>query len=170
MQNVLVNKQSLYNIRIEHLELLQAIEENEGELTPELEQALSLTAEAFQEKAISYGFVLKSFDNNVAIIQNEINRLTLLKQSAENKKELFKARLSEAMQEFGVEKIKTPTLSLSFRKSESVEIINEDLLPPFFKNAKIVETPDKALIKESIKAGQQVPGAQLVTKNNLQIK
>ncbi len=46
--------QSLYNIRQDHLVLLNEVEQGEGELTEELANALSITQEQFQEKAISY--------------------------------------------------------------------------------------------------------------------
>ena len=74
------------------------------------------------------------------------------------------------MQQFGVEKIETPTLKLSFRKSESVEIIDEKDVPGNFFETKTVSTVSKTKIKEAIKEGQTIPGAQLITKQNLQIK
>lgn len=165
-----IQKQSLYKIRIEHLELLQMIEDNEGEVTPELENELSLTQDLFQEKAISYGYILKTFDDSTSIIEAEIKRLQELKCKAEKRKELFKQRLSDAMIAFGVEKITTPTLTLSFRKSESVEILDEESIPESFTDTKEVTTISKTRIKEAIKQGITVPGAELITKQNLQVK
>lgn len=165
-----LEKHSLYQIRIDHLSLLQEIEDNDGELTDEVEQALVLTQDQFQEKAISYGFVLKTFDNTTSIIDAEIKRLMRLKERAEYHKGVFKQRLSEAMQQFGVEKINTPTLTLSFRKSESIEISDEDKVPDNFFDEKTVFTISKTRIKEAIKEGKQVPGAELISKQNLQVK
>lgn len=165
-----LQKHSLYQIRIDHLSLLQEIEDNDGELTDEVEQALVLTQDQFQEKAISYGFVLKTFDNTTSIIDAEIKRLMRLKERAEYHKGVFKQRLSEAMQQFGVEKINTPTLTLSFRKSESIEISDEDKVPDNFFDEKTVFTISKTRIKEAIKEGKQVPGAELISKQNLQVK
>jgi len=169
METVIQNK-SLYKIRIDHLSIMQEIEEMEGELTPELEQALSLTQEEFQEKAVSYGFIMKQFDNDAAIIEAEINRLRALLNKADQRKEMFKQRLSEAMQQFGVEKITTPLLKLSFRKSEAVEITDGESIPAEYYDEKIVTTLSKTRIKEAIKAGEIVTGAELVVKQNLQIK
>lgn len=165
-----LQKHSLYQIRIDHLSLLQEIEDNEGELTPEVSQALSLTEEQFQEKAISYGYILKTLDNTTSIIDAEIKRLMKLKERSERNKETFKERLSEAMQQFGVEKINTPTLTLSFRKSESIEISDEDKVPDNFFDQKTIFTISKTRIKEAIKEGKQVPGAELISKQNLQVK
>lgn len=165
-----LQKQTLYNIRIEHLSLLQEIEDNEGELTPELEEALSLTQEQFQDKALSYGFIIKSFENTANIIDAEIDRLKLLQDKAEKRAQLFKERISEAMQEFGVEKIDSPLLKLSFRKSEAVSIYDERMIPAGYLVERTVVDISKAKIKEAIKTGLTVPGAELVSKKNLQIK
>ena len=163
--------QTLYHIREEHLSILQQLEENNGELTPELETALSLTQEQFQEKAVSYGFVVKYFDTGASVVEAEIKRLQQLQEKLENKGEMFRQRLEGAMHQFGVEKIETPTLKISFRKSEVVEIIEADKLPATMldivpQSHKI----NKTKIKAAIKAGEDVPGAALVTRQNLQIK
>ncbi len=163
-------KQTLYGIRAEHLALLGEIEQNEGELTPELEQALSLTNEQFQEKAISIAYVIKHFKDNTEAIDAELARLQELKDRAVKRQEMLKTRLSDAMQEFGYEKITTPLLTLSFRKSESVEITDESKLPESCRKSKTVTTIDKIYIRDAIKMGDDVPGAQIVVKQNLQIR
>ncbi len=163
-------KQSLYDIRVEHLQLLDEIEQNEGELTPELEQALSLTNEQFQEKSISYGFVIKKFEDNISLIDLELARLYNLKDAAIKRRDLFKQRLSDAMQAFGFEKITTPLLTLSFRKSQSVEIYDEQKVPEDYWSVKTVRNVSKELIKSDLKRGIEVPGAQFIYKDNLQIK
>lgn len=113
---------SLYTIRQDHLTLLALIEEAEGELTPEIEGQLALTQEDFQNKAVSYAYVVKGFENTQEVIDKEIKRLTELKKKAAAREELFKNLLSDAMKQFGVEKIETPTLKLFFRKSSPVEL------------------------------------------------
>jgi hypothetical protein len=169
MELQLQNK-TLYNIRIDHLELLQAIEDNEGELTPELEQALQLTEAEFQSKAISYGYLIKTFDDSSTIIEKEMERLGAILDRVDKRKDLFKNILSGAMQQFGVEKIETPLLKLSFRKSEAVEIVDEKSIPGQYKTERITIAISKTEIKDAIKKGFDVPGAQLITKKNLQIR
>lgn len=116
---------SMFTIRQDHLTLLALIEEAEGELTPEMEQALSLTQEDFENKAVSYAYVVKGFENTQEVIDKEIKRLTELKKRAAAREELFKERLAEAMVQFGIEKIETPTIKLSFRKSSPVELADD---------------------------------------------
>lgn len=181
---------SMYNIRAEHLGLLKLIEEAEGELTPEIEQALALTVEEFQDKAVSYGFVVKSFEDVEEVLDKEIKRLTALKQKAVKRAETFKARLDEAMRQFGVEKITTPTLTLSYRKSNPVDLA-EDFEENFLKHVDIIAqvkegapsglgllveyfdikaTASKKRIGDALKAGTEIEGAKVVEKKNLQIK
>ena len=151
----LINK-SMYNIRVDHLELLKQIEENEGELTPELEESLQLTEEEFESKAISYGFVHKGFDDTIAVIDQEISRLTALKQKAQKRANTFKERLSEAMKQFGVEKIETPIIKLSFRKSKSVELADE-FEDNILKYVDIAPVVNENKIKAAKEAGEAVP-------------
>lgn len=181
---------SMYHIRAEHLGLLKEIEEAEGELTPEMEQALALTAEEFEDKAVSYGFVVKSFEDVEEVLDKEIKRLTALKQKATKRAETFKARLDEAMRQFGFEKIQTPSLTLSYRKSSPVELA-EDFEDKFLENvsieikpkdgapaniSKLIEYFDvkpavsKKRIGDALKTGLKIPGAATVEKKNLQIK
>jgi hypothetical protein len=74
------------------------------------------------------------------------------------------------MQLYGIEKVESSFLKLSFRKSESVEVINEAQLLPEFTTTKVTTTPNKTAIKEAIKRGEVVEGAVLVTNQNLQIR
>ncbi|HWJ24935.1 MAG TPA: siphovirus Gp157 family protein, partial [Flavisolibacter sp.] len=144
---MLPQTKSMYQIRGEHLGLLKLIEEAEGELTPEIEQAMILTAEEFEQKAISYGFVVKSFEDAEEVIENEIKRLQALKAKAGKRAERFKETLDKAMKEFGFEKIQTETLTLSYRKSKPVEL-DEDFAESFLSNVTVEVKP-----KEGAPAG-----------------
>lgn len=119
---MLPQTKTMYQIRGEHLGLLKLIEEAEGELTPELEQAMALTAEEFESKAISYGYVVKMHEDVEEVLDKEIKRLTELKKKAAKRADKFKDTLDKAMKEFGFEKIQTETLTLSYRKSKPVEL------------------------------------------------
>lgn len=181
---------SMYQIRGEHLGLLKLIEEAEGELTPEIEQAMILTAEEFEEKAISYGYIVKMHEDVEEILDKEIKRLTVLKAKAAKRAENFKNRLDVAMNEFGIEKIQTPALTLSYRKSKPVELVegfDDDFLSHVSIEikpkegapahiSKLIEyfdcqaAPSKKRIGDALKAGAEIEGAKIVEKKNLQIK
>ena len=181
---------SMYQIRAEHLGLLKEIEEADGELTPEMEQALALTAEEFEDKAVSYGFVVKSFEDVEEVLDKEIKRLQVLKAKAGKRADKFKDTLDKAMKEFGFEKIQTETLTLSYRKSKPVELV-EGFEDSFLENVSIEVRPKEGApaeisklieyfdakasvsvkrIGDALKAGASIDGAKITEKKNLQIK
>src|SRR5574343_1165800 len=161
---------NIFQITTEYKQLEAALIENEGLLTPELETALQINQEQLQAKGIQYGYVIKSIESECEIIDAEIKRLTQLKKVRENAVERLKMTLKGAMECFGVLELKTPTIKVNFRKSESVEITDFDALPKEYITVKTTEMPNKTEIKQAIKEGKVITGAELRINNNLQIK
>jgi len=159
---------NLFNIKQEYINLVNSIIDNNGELSPELSQALAINETELKEKAINYGYVIRSFEYENDIIDAEIKRLKALKEQKEKAIQKLKDAVSDAMNLYGIEKVESPALKLSFRKSESVEI--SENLDKRFMIEKVTLQPDKVAIKEAIKKGEQVEGAVLVINQNLQIK
>lgn len=159
---------NLFNIKQEYINLVNTIIDNNGELSPELSQALAINETELKEKAINYGYVIRSFEYENDIIDSEIKRLKALKEQKEKAIQKLKDAVSDAMNLYGIEKVESPALKLSFRKSESIEI--SENLDKRFMIEKVTFQPDKVAIKEAIKKGEQVEGAVLVINQNLQIK
>lgn len=67
------------------------------------------------------------------------------------------------------ETLKTSRTAITYRKSEAV-VIDEELLPKKYFVKKITEAPDKKTIKELLKEGKMIKGAELETRSNIQIK
>lgn len=163
-------KLSLYEIEQDHLKLVEQLIENGGELTSELEESLKLNKENLVTKGTNYGFIIKQLTGECAIIDGEIARLQALKKSRVKSVERLENSLSVAMQVFEVEKIDSPVMKISFRKSETVEIDDVKLIDKKFIVVKTSEAPDKAAIKEAIKAGEIVIGAHIQENKNISIK
>ncbi len=159
---------TLFEITQEVIELASLLEE--GELTPELEERLAITREELDSKAENYVKVIRQAEGDISIIDAEIKRLKGLIDSKSKVVDRMKEALSTAMTAFKVDKIETALMKLFFRKSESVEILDETLVPEQYKLSRVVVNPDKILIKKLIKSGESVPGAEVVEKLNLQIK
>lgn len=68
------------------------------------------------------------------------------------------------------EKFSTPKVAVSFRKSESVHITDEYLIPDEYKLFTVVKKPDKAVIKKALKDGKEIMGCELLEKQNISIK
>jgi CxxC motif-containing protein len=161
---------NIYQIEKEYLELANQLIESGGEVSPELELQLTINQEQLEQKARGYGFVVKQMESDVSIIDAEIERLKGLKNSRLKTIERLETTVSNAMQLYQINRLETPTLKISFRKSESVEIDNEADIPAQFLKEKITYTIDKTAIKEAIKKGEVVIGARLQQNQNIQIK
>lgn len=140
--------------------------DNQDELNEYLEQ-LDLE---LQDKAKNIFMLIKNIEAPVVAVDDEIKRLSEMKKSYQSKANNLKNYISFTMQKNGIEKIESDIVKFSFRKSESVEIIDESMIPSEFINIKEVKTVDKIAIKKAIKAGNNVRGIEIKVNKNLQIK
>jgi hypothetical protein len=159
---------TLFEITRDAIELASILEE--GEFTPELQERLAITENELKDKAVNYAKVIKTFEGDISLIDAEIKRLQALKSSKGKVIDRLKESVTTAMTSFHVDVIDVVTTKLFFRKSESVEIENDELVPEEYKLSRVVVNPDKIRIKQLLKSGEQVPGCQIVEKLNLQIK
>lgn len=161
---------SLFEIEVQYRLLAEQLIEAGGELTPETEAALQINKTDLETKARSYGYVVLDLESEVEQIDAQIKRLSAMKSARNKTIDRLKETVSNAMQLFEISEVKTATLKLNFRKSESVEVDNLDLLDATYKVEKVSVTANKVKIKEDIKAGINVLGAVLQVNQNLQIK
>lgn len=160
---------TLYNINNDYLELISQVEEAEGVLTPELEQALTINKSELEVKSIAYVEIVKQRESLNERIDNEIKRLQALKKSNDTLISKLKNNLLNAVNLFG--NYEAGFIKLSTRKSKQV-VIDYDVndLPKQYKVVKVTETADKVAIKKAIESGETVYGCRLVENVNLSIK
>jgi len=161
---------SLFKISNDLQLIINTLIENGGELTEGMEENLSITEGNLKLKAIDYGIVIRKMDYEIGIVDAEVKRLQEIKRIRNNTVTRLKTALSNAMLQFDINEIETPTTKINFRKSESVEIIDESLIDKKYKKLVLNTTIDKMAIKKDIKAGIDIDGAKLNKKQNLQIK
>lgn len=68
------------------------------------------------------------------------------------------------------ENFETARVKATWRRSESVEILSDELVPDRYCDISVVRKPSKKVIKEAMKKGEKVPGAVILEKINLQLK
>lgn len=158
----------LYEINTAYRAIMAAIEDNDGILDG-LEESLNDITDAFSEKAESICVLIKECNAEAEAFGNEIARLQAHKKSMEAKAERLQAYLANNCPTDGLQ---TAHFKLSFRKSEAVEVpASLDLFADSpYVNTKTSYTADKAELKKALKAGEIIPWAVLVSRNNLQIK
>jgi hypothetical protein len=162
---------SIFNISNELQAIINEIIDSGGEVTTEIENALEIKESELAVKSENYGYVIKSMEYDVSIVDAEIKRLQAIKKVRANAIDRLKNVLSETMIQFEVPEIVTPTMKINFRKSTTLEIIDEDRIPKEYKKVKVTTSVDKMLLKDAIKDGISFEGiAELKTNQNLQIK
>lgn len=124
---------NIYQIKQELISIFDRIEENLGEITPELEEELSIQEENFKNKVEDYTKVIKLLENDIDSIKLEQKRL---KELADSKQKIIKRLTNiiiDAVEEFGETKqsgvryIDYGTGNVSVRNNKAVDV-NEDLL------------------------------------------
>lgn len=110
---------------------------------------------------------IKNLNSNINEYKIEIENLKQRQEADKNKVEKLKEYLKFALDG---QKMITPRVQVTFRKSESIQIADEGLIPDEFIKQKIETSPDKVAIKEAIKSGKTVAGCELVTNTNISIK
>jgi hypothetical protein len=176
---------SLWQLGIEAQELTTAI----GQLAQQLEaddddtraQALaeleaSLLAEegnkqALSAKADATCWVIEHLRGQAAYRQQQAKRLTALAtgdtsraDALENSLVLVLTRLEPKSTRFSF-----PNHELTSRKSSAVEIDDEEALDPQWLAVTTTSKPNKAAIKEALKAGHHIEGAQLLYRRSWRI-
>ncbi len=124
---------NIYQISQDLLTIFQELEENGGELTPELEEELNITQESLKDKIKSYVSVIHHYEDDLDAIKCETTRLTTLKKSKEKIIERLKTIVLKAVEDFGdenkngVKSIDFGTGKVSTRKSEAVQLYDDNI-------------------------------------------
>ena len=163
-----MQKNSLFQINSELVEVTNLLIENGGELTPELETRLQIAESELKAKSVNYYHVIKELESTTNMIDAEIKRLQELKKSRVNTIEKLENALIYSMNLHGIEKIETETLKISTRKSKSVEVVDIDKLP--FNCLKIEKKAIKSEIKKMLDEGMEIQGAKIVENTSIQFK
>ena len=119
------------------------------------------------DKIEGWGLWIKNQYAMIAALKAEEDNLKerrrRLERKVQNSQEAYQSYLAG-------EKFSTPRLSVSYRKSQAVEILDEDSIPTSFMRKKVTFEPDKTAIKDAIKKGEEIPGAMLVDRQSMVIK
>lgn len=158
---------NIYEMTGYALELMELLDAEEID-----EQTVANTLEGIgaDEKIDSYCKIIENYKSDISGIDEAIARLKARKERAEKNIDRMKQALDGFMQATRQDKAKTKLFTVSYRKSTSVEIIDEDLIPHDLIKVKTTTAPDKALIKKILDNGGTVDGCILKKSKNIQIK
>lgn len=141
------------------------------DLEPEvLKDTLDSIEEAFEDKALNIAKWLRNLEGEANALKAEETRLKENRQTRENRIKFLKQYLEDNMRLTGKTKFKAGFFSFAIQSNPpSVEVFDEALIPKQF----LIEQPvkiDRAGIKELLKAGEEVPGAELKHSTGLRIR
>lgn len=168
----------LYEIADDYNGLLTAIENGELQDDEAVADSIESIQAVFEDKAESIALIIKSLAAEADAIKAEVDTLTSRIRAKQNSAERLKRYLASNLLSVGKQKLETSKVKLSFRKSESVTITDEQALFAACKSGgfeklcktKLETSFDKREIAKVIKSGVELAGAEITTTNNLQIK
>lgn len=103
-------------------------------------------------------------------IKNEETKLKKRREAKEKKAERLSEYVKESMLRVGDVRFETPRCILSFRTSKAVVVTDESKLDKKYVKETVSYTVDKTAIKTALDKGEEVQGAVLEERKNLQIK
>ena len=145
---------SLYEITREYLEAFDRLEVDEETVEILNFEALDALDGVFEEKAESVACYIKNLEAFIGSLKTEELSLAERRKSAERKVDNMKKYLTSCLDAAGRDKVETAKVRVSFRKSVSVNIEDEGVLPSYFILETVSTKPDKTAIKKAIQAGQ----------------
>lgn len=180
---------SLYKIneKIDSImaKIQSAFDESTGEIIDEelytnSQKELDNLEIAQNDKIENIACYIKNLHSDVFAIENEIKTLSQRKKVKENQLKRIKEYLANFLKLKGIKKIETPKAVVSFRKSEVLEITDEEEAIEWCRHRgflkekpEIDKTEVKKYIKNLIEIGDEdlCPSEiKIVEKQNLQIK
>jgi hypothetical protein len=176
---------SLWQLGIEAQELTTAI----GQLAQQLEaddpeqrqSALAeleaaLLAEEGNKKALAAKvdatcWVIEHLRGQAAYRQQQAKRLAALATGDTSRADALEESLIFVLTQLQPKstRFSFPNHEISSRKSSAVVIDDEEALDPEWLTVTTTSKPDKAAIKEALKAGRQISGAQLISRRSWRI-
>ena len=132
----------------------------------DLETGEIFDAEKFEQLEIERETKIENICCWIKNLKAEKDAFAQRQKSAENKMESLKRYISAYLDG---EKFKTAKVAVSFRKSESLEILEGANIPDEYLRFKEPEV-NKVELKKALKAGERFDGVQLVENLNIQIR
>ena len=122
---------------------------------------------AREDKIENIGLYIKNLEAEKEAVKHEKDNFADREKRLGKKIDSLKRYLTYALQG---EKFSTPKVAVSFRKSESVLIKDEYLVPDEYCEFTVMRKPNKKNIKDALKKGAEIMGVELVEKQNVNIK
>lgn len=153
----------LYEITDAYLSL------DEAEKTEDVIKVLDSIKDEFDKKAENTVKVIRNFEADIQALRDEEKRLADKRKSLEKKKEDLKEYLYFNMVRLKVRKVNAGLFDINIQKNPpSIKILDEATIPLKYKI--LTYNLDKKQLKEDIKNGAEIKGAELVQTEGIRIR
>ena len=124
-----------------------------------------------KDKAINVAAYVQNKEADIVAMKEAESRIAERRKQYEKHLAWMREYLKRNMEANEITRIECPEFVLAIQNNPaSVQIDNEPEIPSDFTRTVTKTSPDKAKIKEALKAGEEVPGARLVKGTRLVIK
>jgi len=163
--------EALYQIAEDHNKTLLEMAEIEDLNEDVVNDMIELMEGDFKSKAISVAGFFQNIDGDIAAMKEAEKRIAVRRKSAESKVIRMKEYLLSNMLRTGITKIECPEFSISTRKNPAKLVISDDTKIPMIYKETITKTSVvNAKLKDALKSGIEIEGAELTFGASLTIK
>ena len=126
---------------------------------------------AIEQKADGVMYVIRNLEVDVIGLKDEEKRLKSKREVAERKIKRLKQYLQENMEAVGKTKFKTQLFAYNIQNNPaSLKLTDEKLIPEKYYTVETSRKYDNKAIKNDLKAGKVINGAELKTSQSLRIR
>lgn len=144
--------------------------ESQGELTPEIESALSVNETDMAAKIDSYSYILDRFAALEKHYYDKANFFVEVAKRCGSVQERLKNNVKYSMQALGKTELLGEDIKFTLKPTAgSLNIIDEEMIPVSYKSEKLVTEINKKTLKDDIAKGAVVPGAEIKPGFSLKI-
>ena len=163
---------TLYEMTKNYRELYEASQSNgfDDVQATVLYGLLESLSDDIDGKLLGIARVVKNLQADADAIKAEVDRLSARRQAVESGIKRLKDYAEDAMNAVGIEKVKDELFTVAMQKNPpAVSIVNDRLIPTDYWRQ---QDPviDRQRIKDALKAGETIPGAELTQGKSVRFK
>mgnify|MGYP003440004786 CR=1 FL=1 len=161
---------TLITLANEAHELKLKIIEADGEITPDIEQALEVSSQSLAKKTDSYKYIMDDFEKYAEMLKEREDQISRSRKALENCVKRLKENIKHAMVAVDMNQISGDEYVFKLSNSKpSLVITDEKLVPKDFKYQVVSEEIDKDKLKKEIELIGNIEGAELRENKSLRI-
>lgn len=160
---------NMYELEGNLLTVLRLAESADPDDRQVFDDTINSLKDGIADKAIGYGKVIKQLESDGKQLKEKMDHDKERLASIQSNARRLKMTLQQAMESAGMDKAKDIDLSVWIQNNPvSVRYVDESKIPNDFMVT--TSSLDKKAVKEALKSGEDVPGAELKQDRSIRIR